>query len=77
MPFPAGDMDPVKFNPDRLMTPEGQRPGQLMPFGAGARWVQAGGAAGSSGSQAVRQCCTLLPEPHVTGCALENRTCPV
>jgi hypothetical protein len=42
----AGDTDPARFNPDRLMTPEGQKTGQLMPFGAGARSVTRGGGGG-------------------------------
>ncbi|WIA16755.1 hypothetical protein OEZ85_013407 [Tetradesmus obliquus] len=33
-----GDMAPAAFNPDRMMTPEGAKPGQLMPFGGGARY---------------------------------------
>eukprot|EP00775_Hariotina_reticulata_P007859 gene7859-8055_t len=33
-----GDFDPAAFNPDRLLTPVGAKPGQLMPFGAGTRY---------------------------------------
>jgi hypothetical protein len=33
------------FNPERLLTPEGARPGQQMPFGAGSRYCLGAGLA--------------------------------
>jgi hypothetical protein len=36
-----GDLHPAAFNPDRLQTSQGAKSGQLMPFGAGARSVNA------------------------------------
>lgn len=37
-----GDLHPEAFNPDRMMTEEGSKPGAQMPFGYGPRWVQTG-----------------------------------
>eukprot|EP00879_Flechtneria_rotunda_P007705 GHRR01008078.1.p1 GENE.GHRR01008078.1~~GHRR01008078.1.p1 ORF type:complete len:426 (+),score=141.85 GHRR01008078.1:697-1974(+) len=34
----TGDLHPAVFHPDRMMTPEGQKPGQQMPFGHGSRY---------------------------------------
>jgi cytochrome P450 len=34
----TGDVSPDAFVPERMLTPEGQKAGDLMPFGHGARW---------------------------------------
>eukprot|EP00775_Hariotina_reticulata_P013035 gene13035-13164_t len=34
----TGDLDPARFNPERMMTPEGQKPGAQVPFGWGNRY---------------------------------------
>lgn len=44
-----GDLDPEVLNPNRLLTPEGAKPGQLMPFGTGARWEGVYGVLGGVG----------------------------
>jgi cytochrome P450 len=33
----GGDLNPMVFNPERMMTPEGQKQGWQMPFGYGPR----------------------------------------
>jgi cytochrome P450 len=33
----TGEMDPNVFNPERMLTPEGLKPGDQMPFGHGGR----------------------------------------
>jgi cytochrome P450 len=32
-----GELDPSAFNPERMLTPEGSKPGWQMPFGYGPR----------------------------------------
>jgi hypothetical protein len=34
----TGDLDPARFNPARMLTPEGQKQGWQMPFGFGPRF---------------------------------------
>jgi hypothetical protein len=51
-PVFAGDMDPARFNPDRMMTPEGQKPGAQVPFGWGNRCEAVPGV----------QCCLSLAQ---------------
>ncbi|KAI8475392.1 MAG: cytochrome P450 [Monoraphidium minutum] len=34
---PGSALDPAAFNPARMLTPEGRRPGDMMPFGHGGR----------------------------------------
>jgi hypothetical protein len=41
----AGEQDPTRFHPARMMSEEGKQPGAQMPFGSGPRWV---GVYGSS-----------------------------
>ncbi|KIY92316.1 hypothetical protein MNEG_15646 [Monoraphidium neglectum] len=33
----TGDLSPEVFNPERMLTPEGQKPGWQVPFGHGGR----------------------------------------
>jgi hypothetical protein len=35
----AGEQDPSRFHPARMMTEEGKQPGAQMPFGSGPRWA--------------------------------------
>jgi hypothetical protein len=45
-----GDLAPHVFNPGRMLTPEGQKQGWLMPFGAGPRFCL-GGCSRAAGRQ--------------------------
>lgn len=61
---------PDAFVPERLLTQEGQKSGDLMPFGWGARCVAASGAGVNKRSTAcmAARCAELLPAhaaPHV------------
>jgi hypothetical protein len=35
----TGELSPDAFVPERMLTPEGQKTGDLLPFGYGPRWV--------------------------------------
>jgi cytochrome P450 len=39
----AGELAPERFVPQRMLTPEGQKAGDLLPFGYGPRCVWWGG----------------------------------